>query len=66
MAGSAVTPRPQGASNPGPPDKKSDRKPINHNNLQHRINHNNKERMHLRTTRSASECGVLLPKIGVC
>ena len=50
----------------GRQDPESGVKPINHNKLQHRINHNNKKRMDLRAARIASECGALLSKIGVC
>ncbi len=50
----------------GRQDPESGGKPINHNKLQHRIDHNNRKRMDLRAAQIASESGVLLAKIGVC
>jgi hypothetical protein len=46
-------------SMPGPPDQMSVSKPINHNKLQRRTNHNNKSRMQLRAVQIGSKCGGL-------
>ncbi len=66
LADGGEKPRPQGTSNPGPPDKKLAYNSINHNNLQQRTALNNKNRGNLRAAQITSECGALLSINGVC